>query len=176
MNLTFKKLVEYLQQSLNNEKGKVDKVYLQDELHFLKLLLYVVENTNDLIFIQDKDHNLLFINKYGLLLLECEFDEILKTDLSHWVDEAERGKLRGYLYQLSQNRSFRFQTVLKNKYSVKIPVEVNAVFIEEGDKSYYGGIIRDITEQKKVEKNLMESQEKFKRLVEEHQMLFGQWL
>ena len=69
-----------------------------------------------------------------------------------------------------------FETKHKTKQGKIIPVEVNSSFIDYDGNLVILSIVRDIADRKKTEKALYDSEEKYRLMVEEHQMLFGQWI
>ncbi|MHA1314467.1 MAG: PAS domain S-box protein [Candidatus Helarchaeota archaeon] len=68
--------------------------------------------------------------------------------------------------------TFEMEHVLKN--GSRLPVEINSHLVELKDKIFVLSIVRDITERKRAERELKESEEKYRELVENlHEIIYS---
>jgi PAS domain-containing protein len=68
--------------------------------------------------------------------------------------------------ELMENGPILFETAHRHKNGSLIPIEVKGRLIQSGGKKFILGVSRDITERKKVEEELRESENKYKVLTE----------
>lgn len=85
------------------------------------------------------------------LLSKTIFDLRARNDLS--VEQIEKGSQEGYFVE----------TVHIRKDGSEFPVEVSAQGVDLGDKRVLVGIVRDISERRRAEKIIAESEEKFRQ-------------
>lgn len=91
-----------------------------------------------------------------------------RTDISHevYVDPAQRDEFKRRLDEHGGVLGFEHQTFRKDGSKIWISVDAHAVRDEAGKILYYEGTARDITESKRTEQALRESEERYRDLVE----------
>ncbi len=130
----------------------------------------IVENSHDGILIVDDNYKFTYINNTLCKILGYSYDEIVGQDFRNFLDEKSR-KLVGDRYVRRQRGEkvpprYEFNVIRSNgeKRRVEIISTVNT--------ELSGGIktiaqILDITERKKIEKKLKNSEKKFRRIFED---------
>lgn len=97
-------------------------------------------------------------------------DELIRsrTDISRelYVDPAQREEFKRRLDENGRVRGFEHQTFRKDGSKIWISVNARTVRDEAGKILYYEGTARDITESKRTEQALRESEERYRDLVE----------
>ena len=130
----------------------------------------IFDKVNDAIHIHEilKDGSpgrFIEVNEVACRMLQYSNEELLRhTPLDYTTDYHSR-PLREIITELATRGNALFETEHKRKDGVIIPVEVNAHVIQFGGKSRVLSVVRDITERKLAEKELRESESKYKQLV-----------
>ena len=127
----------------------------------------LVENINDGIVISQRD-KFIFFNKQFSEMLGYTYDELFMKDYRDVYTKKsveilmERKRLR----DRGEYVPSRYETVFKKKDGTTIDVEANVTIIDyKGDKAAFA-VIRDITERKKSEKALRDSEANFRSLAQ----------
>lgn len=130
------------------------------------------ENANDFIYTHDLNGNILSINKIGLELLNVTKEEIIGTNVLNWVTPESAKKIEDRFRKIFLNQPLEPTVVIEaiNKKGEHQWAEARTRLIKDGDKIIgVHGIMRDITEKRKLEKELRESEEKYRDLFENAQ-------
>ncbi len=126
----------------------------------------VFEGALDAIFIEDLNGNILDVNKAACELLGYSKDELTKMNVAQIVPEEIRKKLSELIKEHLEKGGIRMETINIHKNGKAIPVEVSTTLIEIGGEKRIVAMVRDITERKKMEEALKESEEKYRLLAE----------
>lgn len=135
-------------------------------LTFLNLFKILWGNSREGIFIIDEDYKILYLNKKFSEVLNLRIIDILGEDVRKFFNNPEFESLINNANKFNGEKS---QT--KHEFSINTKTNENKIvkitYLEEHElregKKIYAQII-DITEQKKTERELAESEEKFKIL------------
>jgi PAS domain S-box-containing protein len=119
-----------------------------DDLHYRALF----EQTGECVFIIGLDFRYLAANQQALSLLGYGEDELISMPVS---DVMSQDDALGH-QSLIDERSNRFERILKRKDGSTLPVEISTsvVYNEMGEPAYVQSIARDITERKNAERAL----------------------
>jgi PAS domain S-box-containing protein len=140
--------------ALRKEKKEIERKLIESELRYRTL----IEDVIDVVFMMDKELSIVSINSACQRIFECSREDVMKSNLYELVYEADRGIIADYFKRLFLNKrelvkSLEFRIGTK-KGSIK-HVEMNAkVNYGNGDIMQIDGVIRDITERKKIEQKL----------------------
>jgi PAS domain S-box-containing protein len=90
------------------------------------------------------------------------------TDIAHelFVDESDHKKLIEFLKKFGSIQNYESQTYTKQKVAHWISMNVMVFRDENGKTLYYEGTMLDITERKKAEEALSESEERYRVAIE----------
>ncbi len=124
------------------------------------------ENSADELFILDGDCTVLQINQAALDKLGYSREEILGRKLSAILPERIRGQENARIERILQEGEGTFESLHARKDGSVIPVEVHgrSILLDENRTILLAA--RDLTERKKAQAAIRESEEKFKNLVE----------
>jgi diguanylate cyclase (GGDEF)-like protein/PAS domain S-box-containing protein len=128
----------------------------------------LVENANDIIFRNDKKGNFLYINPYGTEILGYSSDEFLKLNYADIIPLEYKEDVRKFY--IDQYKNGLHQTYLelpiikKDGRTVWVGQFVTMLKNENGDIEFFG-IARDITEIKSIQDALLESEEKYRTIL-----------
>ncbi len=121
----------------------------------------------DGIAITDLNGRILEANPSMLALLGYSYEEFLKGSLGSYVHPEVADRVPGRIQEvLSQGRSL-FETTLLHKDGRSVPVEIRGRLIVFDDCQAILGQVRDLTERKKSNMALRESEERFRGIFED---------
>jgi len=142
--------------------------YNRDEIR--KQYKDLFEYSLDLIYAIDFDGNFLDANDLTLITFGYEYDDFLKCSIADFLEDEDLKRA----YQVSKELMKTGKQSKVDEYKIrtsngdKIYVDFYAIPLKK-DGKIYGllGIGKNITERKKAEQNLLESEEKFKAIYKE---------
>jgi diguanylate cyclase (GGDEF)-like protein/PAS domain S-box-containing protein len=128
----------------------------------------IFENAYDIVYVHDLDGNYLSINSAAERVFGYTRDEALKMNLRQI---ASPDHLEQAIYQLNKKKTGTPQTSYEMDCVAKdgstLTLEINScVIYNDGEPVAVQGIARDVTERKKAEADLRESEEKFRTVTE----------
>ena len=121
--------------------------------------------SNDGIFIHDLDGNIVDTNQKVLELFGYTKSEIasIKVPMLHPAESLEKSKLA--FDKIIREGFVRFEIEFNKKNGETFSAEVSSSLFEIKSKKVIQGIVRDITERKRVEKAIRKSEAKHKALI-----------
>jgi PAS domain S-box-containing protein len=145
------------------EKYEAEVAHLALVRHFD----YILKYANDIILLIDKDLNIIEANDRALEYYQYTREEFIGMNVEKIRAPETLFQLSGNVNNVDENESATFETVHMRKDQTTFPIEISSrVVMIEGSK-FYQTIGRDITERKRVENTLRESEEKFRKIFEE---------
>jgi PAS domain S-box-containing protein len=138
-----------------------------DRLALVKHFDYILKFANDIILLIDNDLTIVEANDRALEFYQYTRDEFIGMKVVRIRAPETLLQLQVALNNLNDNESATFETIHMRKDNSTFPVEVSSrVVMIEGLK-YYQTIGRDITERKRIENTLKESEDRFRKIFEE---------
>ncbi|UCG69870.1 MAG: PAS domain S-box protein, partial [Thermoplasmata archaeon] len=141
---------------------KSDEVHRESEEKYSNLF----HNSNDAIIIHDLKGKILDVNQRALDLFGLSRKEALKLKVPDLHPPEELKKSKKAFKNIAKDGFISFEINFKKKNKEVFPAEVSSSIFEMGGKNVIQGIVRDITERKKAEDALKESEEMYRSLVE----------
>ena len=126
------------------------------------------ELSRDAIYLVRPDGTFIYVNQAWLNLLGCTRDEMSKYDASHWYAEPD-GRAR-YLERMAKaGTTLDDEVKLKRKDGTVFDCQRRIVAQQDkdGNTIAFHGVMRDITEEKRAEQALRESEEKYRALFDQ---------
>jgi two-component system, sporulation sensor kinase E len=133
----------------------------QREEYYRRLFEY----SNDAVFITDFDGRILETNNKSCAMLGYGLEELKKIPFMDLQLPEETGRSKAAFKTGAQTGSIRFETRFRKKDGDPIDVEISTSIVEV-KKGILQNIVSNITERKEVERNLRESEEKFRTFME----------
>jgi PAS domain S-box-containing protein len=127
----------------------------------------VFESANDAVFIESVDGRILDVNRNGCELLGYTKDELTRRSVSDLVPAEARAWLPRVVDAILREKTFRTEAVNVHKSGRHIPVEISASTMELDGKTVVLAIVRDVSERKRAERVLRESEEKSRSVSEQ---------
>ncbi len=124
------------------------------------------EFANDAVFILDLEGRILMVNREACERLNYTHEEFLKMGVVD-VDTADQAALLPERIRILQTQGHHlFETVHRKRDGTLVPVEISARLFETAGKQLVFAACRDITERKKAESALAESEKRFSVFME----------
>lgn len=140
------------------EKDIAERNRMQEELNLRAQLL---EAATEIVYVTDLDWTLLYVNEAACLTLGYSRDELLGHELTQfiWSEHIER------LRAASARDEATLEATYVRKDGTTVPVEAHRRTINWGGRKVGLTVARDITERKKAEERLLETNTKLERVL-----------
>ncbi len=127
----------------------------------LKLAKFTMENSADMVEWIDENSNILYINKAGVEALGYTREQLLNLKIID-VDPNFQAESWAELWQgIKQNGGLELETEHRRKDGSIFPIEIRATYLEYDDQAFTCAFIRDITERKRIEREIQEINSRF---------------
>jgi len=145
------------------ERVRAEQARIQSE----RIYRAVFESANDAVFIESVDGRILDVNRNGCALLGYTREELLRKSVSDLVPPDARAWLPRVTDAILRDGTFQAEAVRVHRDGHQVPVEVSASTMEIDGKTAVLAILRDITQRKRAEQALRESEGKFRSFSEQ---------
>jgi len=130
------------------------------------------ENAHDIIFTHDQDGKLNSLNKAGEEILGYTREEAAAFNFDQLIAPGQQGSFRALLQQLKDGLpSVHCELEMRAKDGRRVVLRVNLRLQQWSGKPRVQGIAWDITERKRAEEALQESERRLRRSLEEREQL-----
>ena len=129
-------------------------------------LSYLNQYANDMIKLMDYEGNIVHVNERSILTYGYSREEFLRMNVRDLRAPETRPFFDNQFKQTEEQDGMVFETIHQRKDGTTLPLEVSSRIIEIGGKKFLMGISREITERKRAEEALRESEANYKTLFE----------
>lgn len=120
------------------------------------------EQANDMVYSHDVTGRFTSVNKAGERILGCARERILGMRLSEFVEQPHIKKVETWLDQCAKGEPVPLELEVMGRTQALSVLEISARLVRaEGKTISVEGIARDVTEKKKAEEALRQSEERF---------------
>ncbi|NQT95774.1 MAG: PAS domain S-box protein [Candidatus Omnitrophica bacterium] len=131
----------------------------------LRLTQFTIDHLSEAAFWIGPDARFHYVNNAACRALGYSRKELLSMRV-HDIDPLFTKKVwPSHWKELKRRKSFTIESVHRRKNGSTFPVGIHINYLKYGEKEYNFAFTRDITEHKKQEEALQESEEKYRRLV-----------
>ncbi|HEY6011065.1 MAG TPA: PAS domain S-box protein, partial [Nitrospirota bacterium] len=127
---------------------------------------HLARYVNDIILLIDPEGRIVEANDRAVAAYGHDREELVRMTVRDIRAPEKRDELSSQLDEVRKQKGLIFETIHIRKDGSRFPVEVSARIIDVGGRGYFQNIVRDISERKQAERALIESEERYKRLVE----------
>ena len=124
---------------------------------------YLTRFANDIILVTDQNLKIVEANDRAVASYGYEREELLQLDLKHLYPPGSE-LIDSLVGHVEEEKGLIFETLQQRKDGTTFPVEVSLRLQEVDGEKLFQEIIRDITERKRTEKVLQESERKLRHL------------
>lgn len=142
---------------------------VEDKLHASESRYrMLIETMNEGLSIIDKDDILIYANDKYCEILGRSRDELIGHPLAHFTDKRDHDLLQKQLVRQRKGERVSYEPTYISKDGRKVFTTVSATPVFDADGDYNGGfaVVADITERKKAEEALEESEQRFRSIFE----------
>ena len=158
-----------------NEAGEVQGVFAaarditeqkraQEQIELLK---HSVDVHYDGAYWMDTDNRFIYVNDAGCRALGYTREELMGKYVGDVNPRATPERLKLVWEKLRKEGFFSAESVHRRKDGSEFPVEIMSTYVQFGGKEYNCGFAHNITERKQAEKNLRESETRYRTLFEQ---------
>lgn len=144
-----------------NEKNNLRELREKFEKD-MSLKVKILDITPDSVIVHNLAGEIIYINNAGCQMRGYSREEILKLKMTDLVSPDFAGFTKQQIEMLWANGSADFEVLSRRKDGSEYVSEVHAIIYDLGNTKVAIGHGRDITERKKMEKELRESEERFR--------------
>jgi len=132
---------------------------------------YLVKYANDIIYLTDENYHIVEVNDRALETYGYTRQEMLGMPLAALIPPGDLSSYQARLRKIQQKGKVVAEGMHQRKDGSTFPVEVSGRTIKIEDKTYLQGIIRDITERKRLEEYLEKERQELRLIIDSSPIL-----
>jgi PAS domain S-box-containing protein/putative nucleotidyltransferase with HDIG domain len=142
------------------ERKRAEAALVESEEKYSNLF----QGSNDAIFVHDMEGNIIDSNRQASDLFGYSREEIVMLKIAG-LHPAEALDVSRWAFETISREGFvRFEIDFKKKDGSVFPAEVSSSMFDLGGKEVIQGIVRDVTERKRAEEAIRDSEERYRTL------------
>ncbi len=131
----------------------------------MKHLDFVMKHGNDIIFLMDSNLDIIETNDRAVTIYGYPREKLIGMNISLLREEHEQTLLPDHVKTLNETGSSYIETVHRRSDGTTFPIEISAYTVEVEGKRFYQSIGRDITDRKRAEEEMRESNKKLNTII-----------
>ncbi len=153
---------------IKSTKARYIREKQQEELNrqaIMKHFDFVMKHGNDIILLIDSDMNIVESNERAVETYGYPREKLLGMSISDLRTPDETPLLAEHVRVLNETGSSYIETVHLRSDGTTFPIEISAYTVEVEGKRFYQSIGRDITDRKRTEEEMRESNKKLSTII-----------
>jgi PAS domain S-box-containing protein len=130
------------------------------------LLSFALDRVNEAAILTDDSGHIHYVNEEACRVLGYTREELLGMGVADIDPEFPAGRWSDHWRDLREHRSLCFESRHRTRDGRIFPVEISANYFEYRGREYNLGLVRDITERKRAEEKLRQSESELRQLVD----------
>jgi PAS domain S-box-containing protein len=148
-------------------KSRTTKIDAANQKHDILIYLdYLIKYSNDIIILFDTEMKIIDANKLAINFYGYSRNEMLKLSVYDLRAPDTKYDIEYRRDIIKLGNPLIFETKHRKKDGAFVMVEVNSHLIELKNKKYFKSIIRDITERKKLEHQLISEKQQLRTIID----------
>ena len=158
-------LAERDQAILELQHCQPDSVYLESERR-LRFTQFAVDHAEDGILWADDSRRFMYANEAACRLLGYANKELLTLSISDIAPYHDPTRFQQRLDQIKQGTAAIYESIHRRKDGTEFPIEASVTYLEHEGRGYTCGIVRDITQRKRIECERLEALHDLQNIME----------
>ena len=153
---------------IKSTKARYIRDKQQEELNrqaIMKHFDFVMKHGNDIILLIDSDMNIVEANERAVNTYSYPREKLIGMNVSEIRTPNEAPMLADHVKTLNESGSSYIETVHLRSDGTTFPIEISAYTVEVEGKRFYQSIGRDITDRKRTEEEMRESNKKLSTII-----------
>jgi PAS domain S-box-containing protein len=153
---------------IKSTKARYIRDKQQEELNrqaIMKHFDFVMKHGNDIILLIDSDMNIVEANERAINTYGYPREKLIGMNVSEIRTPTEAPMLADHVKTLNESGSSYIETVHLRSDGTTFPIEISAYTVEVEGKRFYQSIGRDITDRKRTEEEMRESNKKLSSII-----------
>jgi PAS domain S-box-containing protein len=164
-DITERKKVEDVEEKFKIELAQTVRLRTKELEESEEKYSNLFQHSNDGIFFHDLEGNIIDANQKVLEQFGYDKSEILTLQVPQLHPISDLVESKKAFNKISKKGFVRFEINFKKKSGEIFPAEVSSSLFTIGGKKFIQGVVRDITTRKQSESKLIESEEKYRNMV-----------
>jgi len=150
-----------MDQSPSSDPEIEERRHIDESLHLFR---FSIDQAGDAIFFTRPDGHLFDVNDTACRRLGYTREQMLAMNIWEVDPDYPKEAWLGHWEQLKARGRLMFETSHRRRDGSKVPVEVVVQYLRHGDREFACGFARDITERKRAQTALAESEQRFRAI------------
>ncbi|MEK6481362.1 PAS domain S-box protein [Catalinimonas sp. 4WD22] len=129
---------------------------------------YLIDHTDDPIYWIDphNDFRFVYVNEAACRHYGLPEEKLLNMSLPEWDPTFTMERCHLHWERIKREKYLNFESIHRNAKGEEIPVEISTNYLKYGDREFFGGHFRNISERKAHENKIIELQQRLEGIID----------